>query len=398
MIQRLRHRIIFISVGSLAIILVVAILAINLGQQVNTTHRADSLIRLIYENNNEFPDQFDHPEFSPETAYESRYFVVHYDKSGVVYLINVNHVAAVDSERALSMTSEILQRNTTSGYDGTYRFGVFPNDSGTSVIVLDCYSQIQASHKLLLVTILVSLALESAVLLIMLATSQRMVRPFVENYENQNRFITDAGHELKTPLTIISANTDVLEMTSGANEWTESIRDQVSRMNTLVRNLIELSRINEVPAEDAVREFDMSEVLAQSINSFQVLADQKGLSLRGDIAPGLLFTGTPDSIIRLIGILLDNALKYADPNSEILISLSGQKKHKVITVSNDCSTLDPEVIPKLFDRFYRADSSRARSSGGYGIGLSIAEAIVTRYKGRIFAEYTAPRLTFTVEL
>ena len=398
MIQSLRRRFILITTAALAAALVCITAAINIGQYVLTTDQVDEIIQLIHENNNELPPSLLHPEFSPETAYETRYFVVRFNTNGQLDYINTNHVAALTQEGALTKVSDILEGGKSQGYISHYRYGVYTSAYGCSVIVVDCYSRLQSCRTLLEVTALAAVGLLGIVVLILYFTSRRVVRPFVENYEKQRRFITDAGHELKTPLTIISANADVLEMTEGENEWTQSIKDQVGRMNRLVRSLIELSRADELPREGAVREFDLSELAGQSAESFRILADQKGLSLETEIEPGLRCTGDPDEILRLLGILLDNALKYADAGGTIRLGLRSAKRRRVLTVSNPCAGLDSEALPHLFDRFYRADQSRSRESGGYGIGLSIAQSIVRRAKGKISASSADGVVTFTVEL
>lgn len=398
MIQSLRRRFILITTAALAAALVCITAAINLGQYFLTTNQVDEIIQLIWENDNEMPLGLLHPEFSPETAYETRYFVVRFNANGQLDYINTNHVAALTEEGALNQVVDILEGGKSQGYISHYRYGVYTTAYGRSVIAVDCYSRLQSCRTLLEVTALAAVALLGIVVLILLLTSRRVVSPFVENYEKQRRFITDAGHELKTPLTIISANADVLEMTEGKSEWTQSIKDQVGRMNRLVRSLIELSRADELSQERTVREFDLSELAGQSAESFHILADQRGLCLETEIEPGLRYTGDPDEILRLLGILLDNALKYADPGSTISLGLRGAKRRRILTVRNFCAGLDPNTLPHLFDRFYRADKSRSRESGGYGIGLSIAQSIVRRAKGKISVSGENGVITFTVEL
>lgn len=398
MIQKLRRRFVLITTTCLAVALTIIIAAINIGQYVSSTTQADELIQLIHDNGYELPYSLNHPEFSPETAYETRYFVAHLNSKGQVYLINTNHVAALDQNSALSKIQEIRASGHSSGYSGNYRYGVYDNIYSQSIVVLDCYSRLANTRILLKMTLLTALGLLATVFLIVVFASRRVVHPFVENYKKQQRFITDAGHELKTPITVISANTDVLEMTEGKSEWTQSIRDQVARMSRLVQNLIELSRMEELSQTDIAETFDLSEAVSQSLLSFQALANQKGLGLEASLTPNLHYTGIQDEILRLIGILMDNAMKYADPGSIVHVGLQEQKRRRVLTVENTCTQLSPASLPHLFERFYRADQSRSRHTGGYGIGLSIAEAITRRHKGKITATYKNNRVIFTVEL
>ena len=215
--------------------------------------------------------------------------------------------------------------------------------------------------------------------------SSQAVAPVVESLEKQKRFITDAGHELKTPLAVISANVDVLEIESGKSEWTTSIKNQVSRMNGLVKNLLTLSRMDEERMHVVFSDFDMSKTVKDTAISFEALATSKGKKYQMDIEDDIHITGDKNAINQLASLLLDNAMKYSSENGSIHVLLNKGNKYITFEVSNTCDSIPSGNLDRLFDRFYRADSSRARETGGYGIGLSVARAIANSHGGSIEA-------------
>jgi signal transduction histidine kinase len=215
-----------------------------------------------------------------------------------------------------------------------------------------------------------------------------------ESVEKQRQFITDAGHELKTPITIISANTEVLQMQVGENQWVDSIKNQTRRLNHLVKNLLELSKMDETPPGQ-FSDFDLSAAIAEAAEAFEVPAEAAGIEFISEIQPDIHMTGSREELYKLATILLDNALKYSDGAGPIRITLSRQRKI-TLTVYNTCEHVDPAKTGRLFERFYRADESRSRETGGSGIGLSIAKAITERHKGRISASTEDEKsITFT---
>jgi signal transduction histidine kinase len=209
------------------------------------------------------------------------------------------------------------------------------------------------------------------------------MKPFIENNEKQKRFITDAGHEIKTPLAIISANTDVLELSGGNNEWISSIRNQITRLDKLVKNLMTLSRLEEDYTRRMFSEFDISEAVAHMSEPFAAVASAAGKSFHMNIQQGIRFKGDESGIEQVVSTLIDNAIKYSNEDGNIKINLSVIKKGIMLEVSNSVNSLDYTNLDKLFDRFYRSENSRARETGGYGIGLSIAKSIVEAHHGRI---------------
>lgn len=224
-------------------------------------------------------------------------------------------------------------------------------------------------------------------LILLLLLSKRIVRPVAESYEKQKQFITDAGHELKTPLTIIGADADLAEMECGENQWIQDIRRQTQRLTELTQDLIYLSRMEEEGLSLQSIDFPLSDVAEEMAHSFLPLAQNQGKRLEIAVQPMLSFRGDEKSIRQLCSILLDNALKYSPQEGELLFRLEKQGKNILLSVSNTTSQpIKKEELCHLFDRFYRTDPSRNSQTGGYGLGLSIARSIVTAHKGKIRAE------------
>ena len=224
-----------------------------------------------------------------------------------------------------------------------------------------------------------------AVLVLIYILSGIVVKPIAKNIEKQKRFITDAGHELKTPITVIDADAELVELDYGENEWLTDIKKQTKRLATLTKDLIYLSRVEEDGYKPACLDFPISDMISERAMSFLAIAKTKGKELELNIEPMLSFRGDEKSISQLVSLLMDNAIKYSDEQGIISLNLYKSGKSIVIDMYNTCEYVDPHSVERIFDRFYRADESRSRETGGYGIGLSIAKAIVTRHKGKIRA-------------
>ena len=243
---------------------------------------------------------------------------------------------------------------------------------------------IQASNRL---RVLARCSVLGSVLALLLILSHRIVRPMAESYEKQKQFITDAGHELKTPMTIIGADVDLAEMECGENQWLSDIRRQAQRLTGLTNDLIYLSRMEEEQPRLQWIEFPLSDMAEEMAQSFQALARSQEKELIPSIQPMLSCCGDEKSLRQLLSILLDNALKYSPSGGRLELRLERQGRRIQLTVSNTTSEpVEPEKLPHLFDRFYRSDQSRNSQTGGYGLGLSIARSIVLAHKGKIRAE------------
>ena len=238
---------------------------------------------------------------------------------------------------------------------------------------------------LAIISAFVSLITITVLTILVYLLSKKAMKPVADSIDKQKQFITDASHELKTPLTIIAANAEVLEMCEGENEWLTSIKNQTTRLSHLVKNLVELTKLNEIHDDKLRSNFNISTALLETASNFETSAEVANKNFSYSAADDIIYHGNEAEIRQLITILCDNAIKYTDECGHIKLSLYKSGKNIIIESYNTCEYVDPQTVSRLFDRFYRADSSRTRDSktGGYGIGLSIAQAIVHRHKGKI---------------
>ncbi len=411
MIAKLRIKLIAAAMISLSAVLIVILGTISCLNYQKIVSDADSTLSILAENGGFFPQQMGQaipykempPQkkngFSPELPFETRYFFVTLNMDGDVFAVNTGKIAAVDTSTAIEYAQHVQNEGTTHGFLGNYRYLVSPQSAGSLILFLDCGRSLDNFRTLLMNSVLVSLTGSLFVLLLLILLSRRIVKPFSENYEKQKRFITDAGHELKTPLTIIDANTEILTMDLGENEWVHNIQTQTKRLSDLTNDLILLSRMEETGHTGQQLEFPLSDVVEETIQSFLTVAQTQEKTVCLDIEPMLSFNGDEKSIRKLISILLDNAIKYTPSQGTIICTLARQKKQICFSISNTVESISKEQIGHLFDRFYRTDSSRNSQTGGYGLGLSIAQAIVTAHKGKITAfTKDGHSLTFTVTL
>ncbi|MCR4751151.1 MAG: HAMP domain-containing histidine kinase [Eubacterium sp.] len=432
MIHSLRIRFIRIAVLAVALVLFLIIGSINLLNYRNVAREADTILEILQENGGRFPQDrplsdmpvpdtdTDHAEpdakfgrhnhagsfrfdpdraLSAETPFESRYFSVTLDETGMICSYDISSIAAVEESDLEELVQTVSDARKQKGFWNQYRYVQYESDGLTTLLFLDCSRSLLNARSFLLASILVSLLGLAGVLLLIVLFSGRVVRPVQESYEKQKRFITDAGHELKTPLTIIDADVSVAEMESGPSEWLDDIKSQTRRLAGLTGDLIYLSRMDEGAMDMQRIDFPVSEVINDTVQSFRARVQLEEKTLTADIEPLLSLYGDEKSITKLVTILLDNAVKYAKEKGTISVSLHKKSKNLEFIVQNDAESVDPASLPHFFDRFYRADASRNSSRGGYGIGLSMAQAIVTAHKGKITAslpEENLLRITVTL--
>lgn len=420
-IKTLRRKFIAATMLSLAAVLLVILGGVNLMSYQKVISDADAILELLCANSGTFPEfptgkrpaqaaaqppiSADKPGFgdrglSPETPYESRYFSVVLDETGQVVYIDTVQIAAIDDDTAASYAQAVWQSGRTSGFWEDYRYACRSEANGWRIIFLDCGRTLSGFRTTLLASVMLALVGLGAVLVLLLILSGRIIRPVAESYEKQKRFITDAGHELKTPLTIISADTDLAEMECGENEWLEDIRRQAQRLTGLTEDLIYLSRMEEAQPRLQFLEFPISDVVEEMAQSFLAPARSQDKKLEIEVKPMISCNGDEKAVRQLVSILMDNALKYAPPGGHLTLRLERQGRTVVLTVSNTTVyPVDKESLEHLFDRFYRADQSRNTQTGGYGLGLSIAKSIVSAHRGKIRAESPVPDLlTIVVSL
>ena len=395
MIGRLRRKLIIACMVSLAIVLTVILGSVNLMSYHKVVTDADAVLALLDANGGAFPkihgvqpagtvvpdgapsgkkDPFDQRGMSPET-------------DGQALQIDTGQIAAVDEAEAVVYAQNVSSSGRSSGFWGNYRYRLCQEEQGSLIIFLDCGRSLSSLRMTMLASVLLALLGLLSVLVLLLILSKRIVRPVAESYEKQKQFITDAGHELKTPMTIIGADADLAEMECGENQWISDIRRQAQRLTGLTNDLIYLSRMEEEQPKLQLIDFPLSDVAEEMALSFQSLAQSQKKEFSLHIQPMLSFTGDEKAIRQLLSILLDNALKYSPAGGQLKLGLEKQGRTIVLTVANtSAQPIEQDKLSHLFDRFYRTDQSRNSQTGGYGLGLSIARSIVLAHKGKIRAE------------
>lgn len=405
MIHKLRRKFICIAMASVTLVMLLMAVSINAINFLSTDHDLEHTLELIYENEGNMPQPSPPGKpgpkrgdrFSMEKPYSTRYFVLYYTDSGELLRADMKHIAAVTEEDAGTYLEIAGKQGEGFGYTGTYKFYVADTGGQYMAVFLDCYNEFHSLRTFGFISLLVVAGGVALVFLLVLVLSRRAITPVVQNAEKQKQFITDASHELKTPLTVINTSLKVLEMETGRSKWIDKIQGQTDKLTRLVNDLVTLSRLDEEKPPLQVSEFNLSTAVEETAESFRDFAAAQGHALKTAVEPELCCRGDEYAVRQLISILLDNAIKYADPGGEILLSLEKQKKGVLLRTVNPCASVEEQETEKLFDRFYRGD--RARSGSGFGVGLSIARSIVEAHRGAITADCPAPGITrFSVAL
>ncbi len=422
MIRRLQKKFVAAAIVAVFLVLLVLIGSINVLSYRSLVSDADSTLQILADNKGAFPRQMFRMEDKPpempappnegkmfpfdgrhggsgELAYQSRFFTAWFS-DGALSRLNLDNLASLTEEEAAALAESVYAAGREKGFAEEYRYCRALCDGEVMLVFLNCQRELDTFRGFLYACVGISAVGILAVFLLLLVFSGRIVRPVAESYEKQKRFITDAGHELKTPITIIRADADVLESElDEENEWIADIRRQTSRLAELTADLIYLSKMEEENAALQMQSFSFSELVDETAQSFQSLALSKGRTFSASVAPDLQVNGDEKALAKLISILLDNAMKYSPENGTVALRLEQSGKLARLTVRNSTEPMEKGNAARLFERFAREDSSRNSESGGFGLGLAIAKAVTEAHKGTIHAESEdGLSLTVTAEL
>ena len=417
MLKKLQRRFVLIAMTALAFLLLVQLTAVNVANIYQRDQELCRTLEIISYNDGYLPkgfnDIFESPiddfikPFSPDILEgvkgkrqsTTRYFAVQFI-GNTVTRVSTENIDSVDDELAMKYADYVYETSAPGfGLLGTYRYHYTLDGLKGLIVFVDAQKDFEAAATLITISMIVGIVTFLAVLFPVVLFCKMAVRPVAQAIEKQKQFITDAGHELKTPLAIISADAEVIELCDGESEWLTSIKNQTNRMSVLIKNLVNLSKLDELSTSSKKEKFDISTTVREAAEAFATKAKHDGKNLTVTVTEGIGYYGCQEEIIQLISILCDNAIKYSSSEGEIRVNLYKQGKSICLDCYNTCEYIDPETVDKLFDRFYRADASRSRETGGYGIGLSVAKAIVARHKGKIKAVANGTtEITFKVVL
>lgn len=396
MIYDLRKKFIRTCMLSFLLVLIIMLIAIFINNEIRQNRMLDMMADAISENDGSFPEhntpEFDHlekrqpmPNFiNAETKFTSRFFQVYFDESGEFSKADTDFISEISQETAKEYAEEVADKKRQRGWYKNYRYKKYEINGNKAIIFINGSMFRSTMGTYLFSTMSVFIIGSIAVLLLIIFISKTAVKPVAESYEKQRQFVTDANHELKTPLTLILANADIAESEIGQNEWISDIRSEGLRMSSLVNQLVTLSRMDEYDDKSDFQELCISDCIKDAVMDFTELAEMKGKEIVSDIAENVYICGNEIQIRQLMSILLDNAVKYCDENGSIEVILK-KKKSPILLISNTYKDVDQLQLGKLFDRFYRDDQARTAGTG-FGVGLSIAQSITEHHHGTIKAE------------
>lgn len=426
--RRLRRKFILVAMGAVTVVLTLIIAGINIVNYSHVCKMADARLDYIVAGKGGI-DGEDEPAndlnqdmgagkvaagnreavrvghfegMTAESPFDTRYFTVTL-VDGQVVDVNTTRIAAVGAKRAARIAAGLDSKGLTSGFSGNYRYTVTVQGDETTYVFVDCSRELASFHSFLSASVAISCIGWLAVLAIVTVASGAVIRPMVESYSKQKRFITDASHEIKTPLAVIDAANEVQEIESGESEWTQSIHEQVARLTALTERLVFLARMDEGSAGFTMTSIDLSESVDKAAAPFESVAVSRGKRLSTSIASGVRAHADAAAVAQVVELLLDNATRYASEDSVIELSLRAASRGRgkgaaELVVSNAVDELPEGDLDRLFDRFYRADVSRSSKTGGSGVGLSVVRAIAEAHGGSATVSGHDHQIAFTVRL
>ena len=397
MIQTLQKKVVVTAMAAVTVLLLFLLGAINVANMLIVERQVDRTLRIISDSeaggipprSDGAPPFMEAPKNDYDTFLSSNFFVVRFDWVGNILNADIQRTSSVTEEEAREMAAQAYDSGQDSGRTGKFRYLFHKTPVGSAVVFLDTSGERLSLVRILLLSVALGAACWGAMLPLVMFLSRRAVRPVAESMEKQKQFVTNAGHEIKTPLAIIQSNTEAMELYNGENKWSRNIKEQTVRLSGLMQNLL-LARMDEGASQVQAADFSLSDMLTAALESFAQPMEAKHISLEADVKPGVTLHADAGQVEQLLSILLDNAVKYTNEGGAIWIRLQKEDKKIRLSVQNTCETLPDTPPEKLFDRFYRGDTARTQRSGGYGIGLAVARSIAEANRGTLQADYLPP--------
>ncbi len=395
MTKTLKRRFIIFTMTAVTCLLVFIVLAINSLNWMMLERQSDTVLETLVDADGAFhkmdfdrPPPFSQP-LDMDRMRASRFFIVRSDHSGNIVDVNIDQISAIDQETAKSYALEVLKTDDISGRVHGYKFAVKELGPNKLTFFMDTSEQSENFRMVLFASSAIAVLCWAILLIIVILLSDKVIRPVLVGMEKQKQFITNAGHEMKTPLAIIQSNNDTMALIHGENKYNVHIRNQTKRLNILMSNLLTLAKLDEeisLPTETV----NISEIANELLPIYEEYAQARNLRFNTHIEPDVVIQTNKDSFRQMMTILLDNALKYTLEGGNIHLSLVRDGRHIQIITENTCDTsLEPDP-ERLFERFYCGDAARTqKKESGYGIGLSAARAICENFGGELTAEYSS---------
>lgn len=396
MTGNLKRRFIVFTMVAITCLLLFQVLAINVLNWTMLERQTDMELQIIVDadatfqkmNFNRPPQYFRSMDLDRMTS--SRFFMVVTDPDGEAVDTLINQISSIDSEKAIEYAQKALGMGKTSGRIGLFKFAVKEMGPNKLVFFIDVTEQGESFKMVLFGSSMIALLCWVILLVIVILLSGRVVRPVLEGIEKQKQFITNAGHEMKTPLAIIQSNNETMALIHGENKYNVHIKNQTKRLNTLMTNLLTLAKLGE-NIKLSTQMTDISAIATEMLVPYQEAAKTRELTFKASIETGIEIQTNEEYFRQLLAIILDNAIKYTVPSGFIDLSLSKDSKHVCLVSQNSCPPEHEKDAETLFERFYRGDNARTQTekTSGYGIGLSAARSICEALGGRISAQYTS---------
>lgn len=404
MIRALQRRFVLTAMLSLFVLLIIVIGSIIGVSYLVMERNSDQTLEMLSVDRPRTPPIGDERsamfgyQLGPNPSLFMNHCVVLANTKGEVAVINSGFYSDYDESEIYEYTLRVLDGSKMDGKIGSFKYKAVALDSSKyRIVFLDMSAQAQMLADTVKMACLIGLACLILMFIIVMVVSRRTVLPIADGLEKQRRFVTDAGHEIKTPLAIIQANVDAMELHIGKNKWSKHIQEQAIRLDGLMKQLLSLAKMDEGKAATPFEDVAFSKLVESSVSGFSEMGFNK--KIISNITPGISLRGNRESLEQLVCILMDNALKYSGADGTITIALTAIGKKAILEVINTCDALPVASPNTLFDRFYRADTARTQKSGGYGVGLSIARAVTEIHKGKISAFYDDEHtIRFRVEL
>lgn len=394
MIRKLHQRIFWIIMVSLSIVILGTIILSTFLNYNNTINLATSMIdRFIGGEPKKNPNDNIENKIKPEIAIEGVYDLLIED-STIVKSSN-----AVNNKEIEKYACKVAKGNGEKGIIGKYIYKAKKiNNNRKRIILIEDENTILQIKIMFLFAVSISIISIIVIYVIAKKVSRIIVKPVEETFDKQKQFISDASHELKTPLAVIEANADVLENNIGSNKWIRYIQNEADSMDKLINELLLLTKIENIETIKEYKQLNLSKEVEIILSMFESIAYENQVSITSKISENIIMNGNKEDIEHIVSTLVDNAIKHAKFKKEVEVGLRKEKNEIILEVKNMGDPIPEEERQKIFERFYRIDKSRNRKEKRYGLGLSIAKSTIEKYKGKIELYYKDNFTVFKVTI